>query len=348
MNIRLLPLMAALLFLVMGGCEKQGDFNPSPALRLRARPVITAPADGSVLELKESQASNPFVVTWTPADFGFQAAATYAVEIDRAGNDFKDAVVLGTSNKTSLESTVEKLNTALFTALGLPGEEASNIQMRLAVTVNPNVDVVYSDPITLRVTPYTIVIVYPQLQVPGSYQGWNPADNTTVIFSAKSNNRYEGYIYFKDDNTEYKYTVGPSWAENYGDNGGDGTLERDGANIKAGPAGVYRLRVNMNDKTHDNLRTEWGLIGSATPDGWNSDQNMTFDPATNKWTITLDLVAGEIKFRANDSWDVNLGDDGLNKSLEYNGANIPIADPGNYTIDLILNRAIYTYNIKKN
>ncbi len=348
MNIRLLPLMAALLFLVMGGCEKQGDFNPSPALRLRARPVITAPADGSVLELKESQASNPFVVTWTPADFGFQAAATYAVEIDRAGNDFKDAVVLGTSNKTSLKSTVEKLNTALFTALGLPGEEASNIQMRLAVTVNPNVDVVYSDPITLRVTPYTIVIVYPQLQVPGSYQGWNPGDNTTVIFSAKSNNRYEGYIYFKDDNTEYKYTVGPSWAENYGDNGGDGTLERDGANIKAGPAGVYRLRVNMNDKTHDNLRTEWGLIGSATPDGWNSDQNMTFDPATNKWTITLDLVAGEIKFRANDSWDVNLGDDGLNKSLEYNGANIPIAAPGNYTIDLILNRAIYTYNIKKN
>ncbi|MCS6930446.1 MAG: SusE domain-containing protein [Saprospiraceae bacterium] len=348
MNTKLFLPMTALLLLFVGGCEKQGEFDPSPALRLRARPVITAPTSGSNIVLRESQASNSFTVSWTPADFNFRAAATYAVEIDRAGNKFKDAVVLGTSTGTSLTTTVEKLNTALFSALGLPGEEASNVEMRVAVTIHPNVDVVYSDPIALRVTPYTIVIVYPQLQVPGSYQGWNPADNTTVIYSAKSNNRYEGYIYFKDDNTEYKYTVGPSWAENYGDNGGDGTLERDGANIKAGPAGVYRLRVNLNDKTHDNLRTVWGLIGSATPNGWNSDQDMTYDVAANKWTITLNLVAGEIKFRANDSWDVNLGDDGLNKSLEYNGANIPIASPGNYTIDLFLNKAIYTYTIKKN
>ncbi len=348
MNIQKFLWMAALLLLVVSGCEKQGNFDPSPALRLRARPVITAPANGSAIELKESQANEPFIVTWTPADFNFRAAATYTVEVDRAGNDFKDAVALGSSNSTSLASTVQQFNTILFSALELPGEEASNIEMRLAVTLNPNVDVVYSDPITLRVTPYTIVVVYPQLQVPGSYQGWNPADNATVIFSAKSNNRYEGYIYFKDDNTEYKYTVGPSWSENYGDNGADGTLERDGANIRAGAAGVYRLRVNLNDLTHDNLRTEWGLIGSATPDGWNSDQNMTYDPVANKWTITLNLVAGEIKFRANDSWDVNLGDDGLNKSLEYNGANIPISDPGNYTIDLVLNKAIYTYTIKKN
>ncbi len=348
MNTKLFPLMAALLLFLVGGCEKQGEINPSPALRLRARPVITAPADGSALELKENQAANPFVITWTPADFNFRAAATYTVEIDRAGNNFKDAVVLGTSNSTSLASTVEKLNTALFTALELPGEEASDVEMRLAVTINPNVDVVYSDPIRLRVTPYTIVIVYPQLQVPGSYQGWNPADNTTIIFSAKSNNRYEGYIYFKDDNTEYKYTVGPSWAENYGDDGADGTLDRNGANIVAGPAGVYRLRADLNNFTHDFLRTEWGLIGSATPDGWNSDQNMTYDPMANKWTITLDLVEGEIKFRANDSWDINFGDDGLNKTLEYNGANIPISAAGNYTIDLFLNKAVYTYSIKKN
>jgi len=348
MNIKAFSLIAAALVLLTLGCEKQGEFNPSPALRLRARPTITSPINGTAIVLKENQAANPFVVTWTPADFNFRAAATYAVEIARAGKGFKDAVVLGTSNTTSLQTTVEKLNNVLYAALELPGEEPSDVEMRLAVTLNPNVDVVYSDTVKLKVTPYTIVVVYPQLQVPGSYQGWNPADNTTVIFSAKSNNRYEGYIYFKDDNTEYKYTVGPSWAENYGDNGGDGTLERDGANIKAGPAGVYRLRVNLNDLTHDNLRTEWGLIGSATPDGWNSDQNMTYDPVANKWTITLNLVAGEIKFRANDSWDVNLGDDGLNKTLEYNGANIPIPAAGNYTIDLFLNKAIYTYTIKKN
>lgn len=338
--------LAVLLFAV--GCEKQGDFSPNPVLKFNAKPVITAPADASTWVLTEDQENAPFEVTWTPADFNFRAAATYAVEIDRAGNDFATPAVLGTSTGTSLSSTVGKLNNALFATLALPGEEIANVQMRLAVTVNPDVPTLYSDPISLQITPYTIVVVYPQLQVPGSYQGWNPGNNTTVIFSAGSDNRYEGYINFPDDNTEFKYTVGPSWDTNYGDNGADGTLNAGGDNIKAGAAGVYRLNVNLNTLTHSFLRTDWGLIGSATPDGWNSDQNMTFDPAANKWTITLNLVAGEIKFRANDDWGINMGDTGLNKSLEYNGDNIPIADPGNYTIDLILSGAIYTYTIKKN
>jgi len=337
--------LAVLLF--AASCEKQGDFSPSPVLKFNAKPVITAPTDASVWVLTEADENNPFEVTWTAADFNFQAATTYSVELDRAGNDFANAVVLGTSTGLSLASTVSKLNTALYTTLSLPGEAVANVEMRLVARVSPEVSAVYSDPISLQITPYTIVIVYPQLQVPGSYQGWDPSNNSTVIFSAKSDNRYEGYLYFPNDNTEHKYTVGPSWDTNYGDNGADGTLDANGDNILVPLAGFYRLNVNLNDFTHTRLRTDWGLIGSATG-SWDADQDMTYDPVANKWTITLNLVAGEIKFRANDDWGVNFGDDDLNKSLEYSGANIPIADPGNYTIDLILSGPIYTYNIQKN
>jgi hypothetical protein len=111
---------------------------------------------------------------------------------------------------------------------------------------------------------------------------------------------------------------------------------------------MHRLNVDLNSLTYTVASTNWGLIGSATPDGWNSDQNMTYDDVNNKLTITLDLVAGDIKFRANDDWGVNLGDDGANKAMEYGGANIAIAEAGNYTIDLLLDRAIYSYKIKKN
>ncbi|MBK6932311.1 MAG: hypothetical protein IPH12_16215 [Saprospirales bacterium] len=55
-----------------------------------------------------------------------------------------------------------------------------------------------------------------------------------------------------------------------------------------------------------------------------------------------------MKFRANDDWAVNLGDNDANKSLEYGGSDIVITDPGNYTIDLILSGAVYTYKVKKN
>ncbi|RMG27177.1 MAG: hypothetical protein D6730_07770 [Bacteroidetes bacterium] len=66
------------------------------------------------------------------------------------------------------------------------------------------------------------------------------------------------------------------------------------------------------------------------------------------WRITLDLQAGEVKFRANDDWAINFGDDDGNGSLEYGGANIVIAEAGNYTIDLMLSVQDYTYQIVKN
>jgi hypothetical protein len=63
---------------------------------------------------------------------------------------------------------------------------------------------------------------------------------------------------------------------------------------------------------------------------------------------TLDLVQGEMKFRANNDWAVNLGDNDANRSLEYGGANIAVAESGNYTIELNLGSAVYTYKLTKN
>lgn len=340
-----LTFAAALLF--AAGCGK-GEFFPGPTLNIGDAPVITSPADGSAIVLLESQAGDDFQIDWTPAEFGFTAATTYTVQVDRAGNDFANAVTLGNSTGTSLKSTVAKLNTALFTTLGLPGEAASNVEMRLVAKISPEVPEVYSAPVTLTITPYTIVIVYPYLHVPGSYQGWNPADESTVIYSAKSDDKYEGYIYFPDPNVAFKYTVTPSWDVNYGDTGADGTLDANGDDIKLVDPGMYRLNVNLNTLTHTYSKYSWGIIGSSTPTGWDSDTDMIYDAANNKLTITMDLVEGAIKFRVNDDWAVNLGDDDANGTLEYGGADIMVTEAGNYTVDLILSGAVYTYKLKKN
>jgi hypothetical protein len=55
-----------------------------------------------------------------------------------------------------------------------------------------------------------------------------------------------------------------------------------------------------------------------------------------------------MKFRANNDWAVNLGDNDANRSLEYGGANIAVAESGNYTIELNLGNAVYTYKLTKN
>lgn len=187
---------------------------------------------------------------------------------------------------------------------------------------------------------------YTLLYAPGGYQGWTPAD-AGFLASPKNDGKFEGYLNFKDANTEFKFTIGPNWDNNFGDDGADGTLEANGANIKAADAGFYRVEVDINAKTYKISKTTWGLIGSATANGWDSDQDMTYDAVSGAWTISTNLKEGEVKFRANDDWGLNYGDDGKDALLEAGGANIVIPAAGYYTLKLFLDKPDHTYSIDR-
>lgn len=103
----------------------------------------------------------------------------------------------------------------------------------------------------------------------------------------------------------------------------------------SGTSNFYTLKVTP-------YQPNWGIIGSATPAGWGASTPMTYNPMTGKYSISLGLTAGEIKFRLDDSWTTNYGDDGNDLSLDANGANIPVA-AGNYTI--VADFANHTYSI---
>ncbi len=95
----------------------------------------------------------------------------------------------------------------------------------------------------------------------------------------------------------------------------------------------------------------WGIIGSATAaatggDGWAADMNLNYNSVTKKYSITMDLAAGEIKFRLDDEWTTNYGDNGNDGTLDAGGTNIPIATAGNYTI--VADFIAKTYSIAKN
>ncbi|HKL31464.1 MAG TPA: RagB/SusD family nutrient uptake outer membrane protein [Tangfeifania sp.] len=195
---------------------------------------------------------------------------------------------------------------------------------------------------------------YPVIYVPGGYQvasgysegDWAP-DAAPQLASINADDIYEGYIYFANDNSEYKFTEGPNWDVNWGDDGADGTLEENGANLIAPTAGVYRIIVNLNDMNYTVQKTDWGLIGDATPGGWDADTDMEFDSETKEWKMIVELGTGFIKFRANDGWDINLGDNGADGTLEYGGENIAVDEPGRYEIKLSLGTPDYTYTIEK-
>jgi len=191
------------------------------------------------------------------------------------------------------------------------------------------------------------VKTYPVLYVPGSYQGWDPANTATVIASVGSNANYEGYLNFPDAGTQFKICIGPNWDHNWGDTGADGTLDPGGDNITVADAGYYKLNVDTLALTYTITKTTWGVIGSATAGGWDSDQPMTYDASNGMWTATLDLVPGDIKFRANGAWDINYGDTGVDGILDAGGDNIAIPEAGTYVITMKLGAPDYTYTITK-
>ncbi|HPT32924.1 MAG TPA: RagB/SusD family nutrient uptake outer membrane protein, partial [Prolixibacteraceae bacterium] len=183
---------------------------------------------------------------------------------------------------------------------------------------------------------------------PGNYQkagnysagDWDPA-NAPQLASVNSDQKYEGYLYFAAD-AEFKFTAGPNWDLNWGDDGANGTLEPNGANLKVS-AGYYKVNVDLNTKTYAIVKTDWGLIGDAQPGGWSNDTNMSYDPLTKEWKVVVELSKAKIKFRANDGWDINLGDNGANGTLEYGGNDISVPAAGKYEIKMKLGTPDYTF-----
>jgi hypothetical protein len=345
-------ILATASFITSCEKDKSGPFLNESA----AAPEITAPAGGtSYVFLEANEVKDTIDFTWTVPDYGFAAAVQYALEIDKSGNDFAGPITLANSARPKLNISVGDFNMKVLTLGGLPGE-LGNYEVRVTAKINDSVPKLISEVVPLKITPYEKLIIYPMLFAPGGHNGWNQADSASALYSVKSNDIYEGYLWFKDASTQFKLLKEPAWVQTscIGDansSGTSGTLVVGdwGNNISVdGGIGYYHINANLVEKTYSWMKTDWGIIGPAQPGGWNTDSNMTYDVATDLWKATLDLTAGEMKFRANDAWTLNYGDNGADRKLEENGANIAVPAAGNYTVTLDLSGAVYKYKLVKN
>jgi len=171
--------------------------------------------------------------------------------------------------------------------------------------------------------------------------GWGDANEVDMVYN-KSLKRLVATTTFVASG--FKFRGNRNWDINYGDNpegAPDGLLEPGGANIPS-TVGTYSILMNLSTevaaddvtkKAYSYVVTQWGLIGDAVG-GWGTDVNMT-GSTDNKWSYTGNLLAGPIKFRANDGWDINLGGASFDK-LTFGGDNLNIATPGIYTVVLDL------------
>jgi len=125
-------------------------------------------------------------------------------------------------------------------------------------------------------------------------------------------------------------------ATDFGVNGGWGGLRTTKNLVNKFDVDVAALNNNLG------TQSDWGLVGDATLNSWNGPDMEMFETATNVYSIYATLNTGEMKFRFNEDWGNNYGDDNNDGSLEAGGANIPVTSAGTYFITLDLNNATYT------
>ena len=127
-------------------------------------------------------------------------------------------------------------------------------------------------------------------------------------------------------------TMNPS---EFGVNGGWGGL-RTTKNL------VNQFAVDLDVlNTSLGAQSDWGLVGSATPNGWNGPDVEMYQTGPQEFSIYAELGSGELKFRFNEDWGNNFGDNGNDGTLESGGANIPIS-AGTYFIVMDLGAGTYS------
>ncbi|MGK7388856.1 MAG: SusF/SusE family outer membrane protein [Candidatus Cyclobacteriaceae bacterium M2_1C_046] len=297
---------------------------------------------------------------WEPVDFGAPVNITYEL-YGSTDPTFGTSQLLGSTSENHLAVSVDQL-LDLATEAGLDGDPATpdnstgELYFRLRAftgTGGANTIEKFSAIQPIQVRWVEVGGEEPPLRNlffvgNATAAGWDPNNNNTPLFRDPSN---PDLYYFtgKFAAGEFKLVeVRGQWQPQWGTNDGTTLAVNDGTGSDPGAfvietEGYYSLTVDTDamtftvepyDASGDPTYSTIGIIGDATPGGWDADTDMTqstFNP--HIWYINgAALGGGEMKFRAEDAWDVNWGaGTPISGEATQNGPNIPV-EAGTYDI----------------
>lgn len=299
----------------------------------------------TVVILNENLTDQVSVVSWDDVVYPVDAPVTYALQFDlesnTIGNDtWENSIRVEVGEDVLSKSfTGNELND-IATELGLLPDVAGEIVVRVEANLDRKV---YSDALTLTITPFTSQIDFPQIYMVGGFQGWD--FSTAAALLAISPGVYQGYITFPASaNLQFKFTTALNYNQFYGANPEGNFAESGNTNLSVPNYTSYQITVNLNTISYTAVPYSWGIIGTATPGGWNSDTDMTYDYQQYKWKYIGPLVAGAVKFRLNDSWNINYGPSGSPSGNTSSGI-VLLDAPGAHSINTAANYEItYTHD----
>ena len=129
-------------------------------------------------------------------------------------------------------------------------------------------------------------------------------------------------------------------AGDFGVNGGWGGLRTTKSLVQKFPEGAIDVAA-LNNSLSGTL-SDWGLVGDATVNGWNGPDMEMYETSANIFELYASLLGNQLKFRFNEDWGQNYGDNGADGTLEGGGDNIAVSGDGVYHVILNLNSLTYS------
>ncbi len=358
----------SLLFLSIMSCSTDDN---QIIVETSTTPVIIAPEDGANIVLNpNAPETTALTLVWDHAAYSVDTEINYTVEIAVTGTEFAAPLVVGNTTSRVILLSGQTLTTLLTSVdptegLGLPNTEDANIDVRVTATLGDNSDLpMVSDPISLVITFGSGDVIVeptdPELFLVGSPQAyygvnaWTPTEAIAMRYIGDGTTKvFEAYVKVGAAD-EFKFVGAQAdWNDqevNIGTIGGaqDGNLENGGGSQNLIIAqdegdGLYYIQVDVDELTYKVVKMEWGIIGAATPGGWDGETAMTYNFADNKYSITETLTTENMKLRSKNSGDAIYSDQwafqiGAEDPVAYNtGAGDIAVTAGETTIELVIN-----------
>ncbi|WP_418604256.1 SusE domain-containing protein [Hwangdonia sp.] len=301
--------------------------------------------DAFVLSLDNNDVT-AITVEWDDPilDSSLNQDVSYVLEGATAGTDFAMPIEAGNvTNHNAIALTNAQLN-ALAIQSGIAVDATGNVDLRVRATITDSASGSVleriSSTVTISVTTYlTVLDLSTNWGVVGAVTGWGGSPDLP-FWTTDVDGVLVAYVTLPTG--EIKFRENMDWANNYGDNDADGTLDDGGANISITTAGSYKITMDLNNLTYTIESFSLGIVGGAYNEwGATPDFMLEYDQYSDVFRGIVTLIDGEMKFRMNNDWGTNWGDDGVDGTLEEGGANI-VVTAGIYIATVNMNDLTYT------
>lgn len=326
-----------ILALALFACEKDETLFTLNAADDVTPPGITSQADGFTKTVVTANRGEEITFAWNATGYGVSTQVSYTLQVDTKCGTFAAPLVIASTSAQSVTMTLEALSARLINDLKIAPHQLSELQVRVTSEIRGN-NLSVSAPVQISIAPWS--------DKPAGL--WIGQDAGAQVLYKTSGSVYEGYRYIAAG-TAFKFANNRTCADTQFGSSGAGVLSatQTAANITIADAGYYKFKVDTQNLTYEIIQIDtWGMIGTATPNGWAGSTPMTYNPVNATWEAELNLTNGALKFRANNDWGINYGVQtisSLKGDLVFDAAAIDIPEPGLYSVVIDFSQSASPY-----